>query len=211
MRPFRSFAQLTVASAAITLALSVASALAGTPSELSDLVGARGSGGEREMESRGYEYVTMTHGTQYWWNAGSKTCVGIRVAQGRYKSIASAGAERCGKHAGGGSHAHQAKVDFSDLYNGSDMRAQRQLEKRGFVAVDGSQSSSGFSNLWLFNRRTGQCVQIETAEGKVMTINEVKHPKCRWAPAGMASAAFCGPLGPILGNIHAYRCDGSPG
>ena len=81
MRPFRSFAQLTVASAAITLALSVASALAGTPSELSDLVGARGS--------------------------------------------------------------------------------------------------SGFSNLWLFNRRTGQCVQLETAEGKVMTINEVKHPKCR--------------------------------
>ena len=39
--------------------------------------------------------------------------------------------------------------------------------------------SSGFSNLWMFNRQTGQCVQLETAEGKVMTINEVTHPKCR--------------------------------
>ena len=179
MKPFSSCARLAVASAALTPVLSAAPALAGTPSEISDVFGARGSGGEREMESRGYEYVTMTHGTQYWWNAGSKTCVGIKVAQGRYKSVASAGAERCGRHAGGASHAHQAKVDFSDLYNGSDMRAERQMEKRGFVAVDGSQSSSGFSNLWLFNRRTGQCVQLETAEGKVMTINEVKHPKCR--------------------------------
>ncbi len=59
------------------------------------------------------------------------------------------------------------------------MEAQRELENRGFVAVDGSQSASGFSNLWMFNRQTGQCVQLETAEGKVMTINEVTHPKCR--------------------------------
>jgi hypothetical protein len=179
MNPSNPFARLAVASAALTLILSAAPARAGTPSELSDLVGARGSSGEQEMESRGYAYVTMTHGTQYWWNAGSKSCVGIKVAQGRYKSVSSAGAERCGQHAGGASPSHQAKVDYSDLYNGSDMHAERELEKRGFVAVDGSQSSSGFSNLWLFNRKTGQCVQLETAEGKVMTINEVTHPKCR--------------------------------
>jgi hypothetical protein len=74
---------------------------------------------------------------------------------------------------------HQPKVDFDDLRTGSDMDAQRELENRGFVAVDGSQSASGFSNLWMFNRKTGQCVQLETAEGKVMTINEVTHPKCR--------------------------------
>lgn len=179
MNPSNSFARLAVASAAMTLSLSVASALAGTPSDLSDLVGARGSSGEQEMESRGYEYVTTSHGTQYWWNANSNSCIGIKVAQGRYKSVASAGAERCGKHAGGSSHAHQAKVDFDDLRIGSDMHAERELEKRGFVTVDGSQSASGFSNLWMFNRKTGQCVQLETAEGKVMTINEVKHPKCR--------------------------------
>lgn len=179
MNPSNPFARLAVASAALTLILSAAPARAGTPSELSDLVGARGSSGEQEMESRGYEYVTMTHGTQYWWNAGSKTCVGIKIAEGRYQSVASAGAEHCGQHAGSASHAHQARVDYSDLYNGSDMHAERELEKRGFVAVDGSQSSSGFSNLWLFNRKTGQCVQLETAEGKVMTINEVTHPKCR--------------------------------
>jgi hypothetical protein len=59
------------------------------------------------------------------------------------------------------------------------MDAQRGLHSRGFVAVDGSQSESGFSNLWLHNRQTGQCVQLETAQGKVMTINEVTHSKRR--------------------------------
>lgn len=73
----------------------------------------------------------------------------------------------------------QPKVDFDDLRVGGDMRAERELENRGFVAVDGSESDRGFSNLWMFNRRTGQCVQLETADGKVMTLNEVTHPKCR--------------------------------
>jgi len=72
----------------------------------------------------------------------------------------------------------QGPVDFDDLRTGSDMAAERGLESRGFVTVDGGESN-GFSNLWMYNRNTGQCVQLETAGGKVMTINEVTHPKCR--------------------------------
>jgi hypothetical protein len=69
-------------------------------------------------------------------------------------------------------------VNYDDLRVGSDMAAERGLESRGFVAVDGGESN-GFSNLWMYNRNSGQCVQLETADGKVMTINEVTHPKCR--------------------------------
>lgn len=72
----------------------------------------------------------------------------------------------------------QAPVNYDDLRIGSDMAAERGLENRGFVAVDGGESN-GFSNLWMYNRQTGQCVQLETAGGKVMTLNEVSHPKCR--------------------------------
>jgi hypothetical protein len=72
----------------------------------------------------------------------------------------------------------QAPVNYDDLRVGSDMAAERGLESRGFVTVDGGESN-GFSNLWMYNRNTGQCVQLETAGGKVMTINEVTHPKCR--------------------------------
>jgi hypothetical protein len=72
----------------------------------------------------------------------------------------------------------QAPVNYDDLRVGSDMAAERGLESRGFVTVDGGESN-GFSNLWMYNRNTGQCVQLETADGKVMTLNEVTHPKCR--------------------------------
>jgi hypothetical protein len=72
----------------------------------------------------------------------------------------------------------QPGVSYDDLRVGSDMAAERGLESRGFVTVDGGESN-GFSNLWMYNRNTGQCVQLETADGKVMTINEVTHPKCR--------------------------------
>ena len=72
----------------------------------------------------------------------------------------------------------QAPVNYDDLRIGSEMAAERGLESRGFVAVDGGESN-GFSNLWMYNRNTGQCVQLETADGKVMTLNEVTHPKCR--------------------------------
>ena len=80
--------------------------------------------------------------------------------------------------AGESTSRHQSKVNYDDLRSGSDMDAERGLENRGFVTVDGSESN-GFSSLWMYNRQTGQCVQLETADGKVMTINEVTHPQCR--------------------------------
>lgn len=73
----------------------------------------------------------------------------------------------------------QAPVNYDDLRIGSDMDAQRGLESRGFVAIDGSQSESGFSHLIMYNRQTGQCVDLETSGGKVMTLNEATNPKCR--------------------------------
>jgi hypothetical protein len=83
--------------------------------------------------------------------------------------------EESGTRSGAGM---QAQVNYDDLRVSSEMAAERGLESRGFVAVDGGESN-GFSNLWMYNRNTGQCVQLETAGGKVMTINEVTHPKCR--------------------------------
>ncbi len=73
----------------------------------------------------------------------------------------------------------QAPVNYEDLRIGSDMDAERGLENRGFVAVDGSESDMGYSHLIMYNRQTGQCVDLETKGGQVMTLNDVSHPKCR--------------------------------
>jgi hypothetical protein len=81
-------------------------ALADTPRELSDLIGARGAGGETQLLARGYTNTggKKTSGASwtYWWNAGSKTCVGVVTADGRYQRIDRLDAGRCGK--GGGSN-----------------------------------------------------------------------------------------------------------
>jgi hypothetical protein len=73
----------------------------------------------------------------------------------------------------------QAPVNYDDLRVGSEMDAERGLESRGFVTVDGSESDMGYSHLIMYNRRTGQCVDLETKGGQVMTLNDATHPKCR--------------------------------
>ena len=99
MKPLAYRNPVTVA-AALVLLLGSSAVSAGAPSDVSDLVGARGAGGEMELGRRGYEYVTMTHGTQYWWNAKRKACIGIRVAEGRYQSVSAAKPSHCNQ--GGG-------------------------------------------------------------------------------------------------------------
>jgi hypothetical protein len=56
---------------------------------LQDLVGARGSSGEAELESRGYTFVKSEKGgdSSYTnWRKGSH-CVTVRTVDGHYKSI----------------------------------------------------------------------------------------------------------------------------
>jgi len=66
---------------------------------LADLVGARGAGSESERGQRIYSCVTMSHGTQSWWTAERGACVGIKIADGRDKSVDAASASRCGQKA----------------------------------------------------------------------------------------------------------------
>ena len=62
-------------------------------------------------------------------------------------------------------------VDVSDLNNSSASYAEQQLQARGFNQTRSIPPSNGFSNSWWLNSRTHQCFQLETANGKVMTLN----------------------------------------
>jgi hypothetical protein len=62
-------------------------------------------------------------------------------------------------------------VDVSDLNSSSASYAEQQLQARGFNQTRSIPPSNGFSNSWWLNSRTHQCVQLETANGKVMTLN----------------------------------------
>lgn len=70
-----------------------------------------------------------------------------------------------------------APVDISDLYNGSEGHAKQQLSRRGFNQV-GEKPGGTFNNSWWLNSRTRQCFQLETANGKVMTLNSMPLGDC---------------------------------
>lgn len=80
--------------------------LAQIPVGLGDLVGARGSSGESELQRRGYENVGGRKGDDrsytYWWNERSRQCVTVAAMDGRFASITSSPAPDCGKRQSAG-------------------------------------------------------------------------------------------------------------
>lgn len=77
---------------ALALALlSGTAAQAQTPPDLDDLVGARGAGGETQMQARGYQLVRATkvrdQSWTFWWSDVQRACVAISTSDGRYAAI----------------------------------------------------------------------------------------------------------------------------
>ncbi|WP_253717844.1 hypothetical protein [Sphingomonas sp. AP4-R1] len=79
------------ASLALLIAFLPGAAMAQTPPELSDLVGARGAGGETQLEARGYRNIltNAVRDTKYsfWWNERRRQCISVATTEGRYAAI----------------------------------------------------------------------------------------------------------------------------
>ena len=99
--------------AGVSLSLTVTPVLARSAGQLSDLVGARGSSGENELEARGFSHAKTDEGGDarysYWWHAGDKNCVRVETRDGRYQSITDARDGDCG-HGGMSTGAAVAAV-----------------------------------------------------------------------------------------------------
>lgn len=74
-----------------TAVVGMPAAYAQTPPDLEDLVGARGAGGETQMEARGYQQVRATkvrdQSWTFWWSDVQKACVAIATTEGRFAAI----------------------------------------------------------------------------------------------------------------------------
>lgn len=102
------FRRTIMAGAACSLCIS-AIAVAETPSDLRDLLGARGSSGETQLEARGYSLSHAAQGDDssytYWWNSARKRCVRVTTSDGRYQDIRTEAASDCGQKGGDGTGA----------------------------------------------------------------------------------------------------------
>ena len=117
----------TLMGTAILLLLSFSVFAQNTPRDLRDLVGARGSSGERELQNRGYSFVKTEEGGDrkwsYWWNNNRRTCVSVVTYQGRYSSITTSPSADCGQYSdnsNNNSNGRQGVTVYSEKnYRGS--------------------------------------------------------------------------------------------
>ena len=79
-------------------------AMAATPRDVSDLVGARAAGGETQLEQRGYVHIKTDKSDDrawsYWWHSGRKQCLSVATVDGRYDSITDTPAADCNQRGG---------------------------------------------------------------------------------------------------------------
>lgn len=157
--------------AGIALSLAcVAPASAQTPSDVADLVGARGAGGETQLEARGYRFVRTQTGADrkwsYWWHADRRQCLSVATFDGRYQSITSSPAPDCGEQAqartkDGGYHPD---IGYGRPQGGREAPSYAQPERDGISAErpqvelglvcfgDGQRSGVANSAGWTWDR-----------------------------------------------------------
>jgi hypothetical protein len=132
----RNFTASLAATALIATPLAAAA-----PSNLADLVGAKGAGGETQLEARGY---VLHHAAEaddgkytYWWNASRKDCVRVLTSDGRYSAIKSTTASDCGQKGSSNDKAAAiaigaaALIGVAALASKSHHRDDKDYDERG--------------------------------------------------------------------------------
>ncbi len=105
------------------------SAFAVTPNDVADLVGAKGAGGETQLMQRGYINIKMKKGTQYWWNDALQACIGVRVADGRYKTISGEKPASCDQKADSAKSSNATAPTSSAKPSFNCKKASHEIEK----------------------------------------------------------------------------------
>ncbi|MDT7533819.1 hypothetical protein OVY48_10325 [Sphingobium sp. SA2] len=98
-----------------------APALAQTPADVADLVGAKGAGGETQLKARGYRFVRIETGDDrkwtFWWNGDRRQCLSVVTYDGRYQAITESPAPDCGESArapsGHGGAPHRPDIGYA--------------------------------------------------------------------------------------------------
>ena len=132
-----------------------------TPSDVRDLVGARGSSGESELASRGYVDVGGQTGDDrkwtYWWNERRGVCLSVATVNGRYDSIVATPAPDCRRPAPGRPTTLPGPVG-GPVANG---RTEEIRFDRGASSATRRDAVKGYETVtYLLDVRAGQSISV---------------------------------------------------
>jgi len=127
----------TLAFLFVAASLVATGAQAQNAARLQSLVGARGSSGESELNSRGYQFISSGPAKggkhAFWWSQSAQSCVRVTTRDGRYSNIIDRPALFCGKSAsaGGSGSAAVAPVALHDIQGMRGVLAFDAMRERG--------------------------------------------------------------------------------
>lgn len=98
--------KLCAAAAAAAMVMAPMAASAKTPGSVRDLVGARGSSGDDQLEFRGFHRISghteYDSKINYWWNGNTKECIKVVTYDGNFQSIDQTTNADCNQKGGNG-------------------------------------------------------------------------------------------------------------
>ena len=127
--------------ATAAMAVAPVAAVAKTPASVRDLVGAKGSSGEDQLEYRGFHRIS-SHADydskiNYWWNGNTKECVKVMTYDGNFQSIDQTTNADCNQKGGNGDKTAAiavgaaALLGIAALASKSHHRGDNDYDERG--------------------------------------------------------------------------------
>ena len=179
----KNYLPLLILLFAVTLSFSQSKA-----NGLQDLVGAKGSSAEYELENRGYKHIKTEKSNydvySYWWNSQHKKCVSYRLNDGRIKSIVNTPPADCNKTNNSNYNSsyndlrnernHGSHVNVNDLVGWGAIDAYEELMSRGFDKRKKETYGSKTYGVW-YNRDTHQCIKTLSENKKISSIVKSTH------------------------------------
>lgn len=133
--------KLCAAVATAAMVVVPVAAMAKTPGSVRDLVGARGSSGQEQLEYRGFHlisgHIEDDSKINYWWNGNTKECIKVVTYDGNYQSIDQTTNADCNQKGGNGDKTAAiavgaaALLGIAALASKSHHREDRDYDERG--------------------------------------------------------------------------------
>lgn len=152
------------------------------PRDLDDLVGARASSGERELEDRGYRHRKTTKignsSIAYWWNSRRGHCIAATTKDGRYSSILEQPDTMCDEDRARSRRDHgDGHGSLNDLVDMRASKGERELEDQGYRHRKTVHVGGNSVDYW-WNRRKQHCIAVTTKDGRYSSVMDQPESMC---------------------------------
>lgn len=138
---FKSAARFCAVMATAAMIVVPVAASAKAPGSIRDLVGARGAGGEEQLEYRGFHRISghteYDSKISYWWNGNTKECIKVVTYDGNFSAIDQTTNADCNQKGGSGDKTAAIAVGAAALLgivalaSKSHHRGDKDYDERG--------------------------------------------------------------------------------